>query len=270
MNEKWYKDLMVQKYQLDVFFDPTKLFFIMSLAVDGHLKGIYSLEEISTNVYRFYCANKELCNHNVNIIIRNLSKYGVSDIMPIVSASIRQFIKEQINKSIDFNEEFVALKLDDYSDKSASTTLALCNTLFQKYFKIMPKAFKKLDYVKDLDDENIFEFGKCFLRERVLEDYQYCPICEKTDIENLYIVHILKKNEGALPDELIDKNNCLLMCREECVDYIKGKFYIDEFGKIINVNSGLIEPGMRISLRILNSERRKYLKRKINFMKGIN
>ncbi|MCF0125166.1 MAG: hypothetical protein HUJ68_05320, partial [Clostridia bacterium] len=121
-NEKWYKELMAQKYPYDNFFDATKLLMIISLCDYDKMKHSYLLHDIATNVFRYYIANIEIANRSIHNVIRNLHKYGVDDIEPIVEAAINQFIREQNNNVIQYKNKVLYLSLDDYDIDTAKKT----------------------------------------------------------------------------------------------------------------------------------------------------
>ncbi|MCF0116756.1 MAG: hypothetical protein HUJ61_01745 [Bacilli bacterium] len=108
-------------------------------------------------------------------------------------------------------------------------------------------------------------FGNSLFKARALELYQYCPICENSNIEDLRVVHIFSKNEGASDDELIDENNSFLFCKEHACAYVLGKFYIDEFGKILFLENNS-NKNQRIALKLLRNKK-VYIKKHLEYLK---
>ena len=259
MNEKWYEDIMVQKFYNDTFFDPTKILILLSFVDGGTLKKEYSINEISTVVYRYYICNPKLAKRNISIIIRSVYNYCVDDVSAIVANALKQWIREQKNKSICFLNDTIYLNIDSYDLQTLQFTKTLAFTLFEKYYKEKISPIVPIDYVGLLDDKDLSIFGKCALRQRVFEDYHYCSLCDNTDTDKLDVIHIYSKEDGAQDDMLIDKNNALLLCDDEAEDYIKGKFYFDELGKALNINSVFVKRGMRISMKLLNVDRQRYI-----------
>lgn len=259
MNEKWFKDLMIQKYQCDNYFDPTKLFIVMSLTENGVLKEKYSIKEIATYVYRYYISNIEIAKRNFNIIVRNIDKYGIDDIIPIVNLGLSQWIKEQKNDSIYYYETFIKLNLKSYDDKTLELTRRMVKTLFLKYYKIKLNNIYDYSSIKNIDDKELDEFGNSLAKTLIIEDFQFCPITEETNIDNLYAVRIFSKEDGASEEDLISKDNLMLFSKDIAVDFINKKFTIDSFGRIHNISSKNVNEKMRISINLLNDNRKKYI-----------
>lgn len=113
--------------------------------------------------------------------------------------------------------------------------------------------------VKLIDDRDIDLFGKSSIKKLIFEELQYCPLCENIVYDDLYVTHILFNDETQDDNDSINPNNLLLMCRDEWIDYEKGLFVFDEFGKVVNKGSMLVNNRMRLSQRLLNSERKAYI-----------
>ena len=112
MNDNWYKDIMIQRFQLDTYYDPTKLFLALSLTETGVLKEKYKIDDICRYIRRLYVANPDVAKANVNVSIRNVTKYGISDLKPTVLMSIRMWEKEQQFNSISHDDHFLYLTVD--------------------------------------------------------------------------------------------------------------------------------------------------------------
>ena len=263
MNEKWFKDIMIQKYQCDNYFDPTKLFLIFALTEESEFKQRYTIKEISQYIYRYYVANEEIASHNFNIIIRNIKKYGINDIISFVEATIQQWIKEQKYNSILLQDSTVVLNLERFDQITLQLSRTMAATLFQKYYKVNIKYIDQYDDVLDLDDLDVNSFGNSRIKRRIFEDIQYCPFTEETKYENLYVVHILPFCESGDKNEMLDKDNMMLFSKEVAKEYNEKLFYIDIFGRAINNGSLIINDKMRISMNLMNKKRREYLKRHI-------
>lgn len=266
MNENWFKDIMCQKYQFDNYFDPTKLFIALAFTECGSLKPRYSIKEIAQYVYRYYIANPDIAKHNFNIIIRNLEKYGIDDIYSFVLSSVNQWVKEQKHHSLSVYDAFVVLELQEYNYETLCMTRKICQTLFQKYYKTQLHEIPDYSFIASIDDTDLELFGKSELRSLIFEDIQYCPLTECTDKNDLYVVHILPMGEAAEKDELIDKDNLLLLSKEMANEYILGLFYFDEFGRVVNNGSQLTNRKMRLSINLITDGRKKYITRHMNNM----
>lgn len=271
MNDNWYKDIMNQKFQLDTFFDPTKLFIYKSIVLEGIRKN-YSIDFLATHVYRLYISNEYLISNNINTVIRNIKKYGVNDIKQIVVATLNQLIREQKYSSISFVNDYVTVHLDSYDDTVVTLTNKLCDSLFNKYYKRKMLNEYNLEEIKFLDDQKLSEFGNSKLKRRILEDYQYCILCEETDIDKLRVVHILPAAYCENEADIVSKDNALLMCEEEAAEFISRKFTFDSFGRVVNISSNIVKKGQRIGMKNMNTERKKYiqLRNEILFGGAIN
>ena len=261
MNGRFIKDIMIQKYQYNNFYDPTKLFIILALLEEDVFYERYSIYDISKYVYRYYISNIEIAKYNFSSVIRNIDKYGIDDIVPIVVSTIIQWIKEQKYDSIRYSNEQVILNIEDYSSKYVNQIRTVCKTLFLKYYKAQLKPIKNYSELIDINDKEIEQIGKSELKELIFEDMQYCPLCEETDKTKLFVSHILFNEETDNPSDSINKNNLIIFCENEFYDYINGLFYFDEFGKVINNGSKIVNNKMRLSQKFLNEERKEYIKK---------
>ena len=266
MNDNWYKDIMLQRFQLDTYYDPTKLLIAISLTEDGLLKEKYSLDYICRLVRRYYLANIEIAKSNVNVSIRNIAKYGISDIKATVLLNIKMWEKEQQFDSISHDDHFIYLNLEEYSESQSSLTRKLCFTLFKKYYKQDLKLIEKKTHLLTLNDRKL-EFGCSDFKEYALEDFQYCPLSEETNIDNLFVSHIYFRDEGATDDDFLNPSNSILLSLNEWFDFVAGKFYFDENGRVVNICSKIVNNKMRISLSLINNERRTFIKKHIAVMR---
>ncbi len=268
MNENVIKDIMVQEYRLDNYFDPTKIFIFMALVgSDNKLSTNYSIVDITRSVYRLFISNLNIAKSNLNITIRNLEKYGVADIVPHVTATIKQIIREEINNSFRLIGDCLYVNFEDCSETSSNMIMLVCKTLFKKYYKTDLKPIMNYKECAYLNDKNIHEFGKCSLMSLIFEDLQYCPLCEETQKEKLFVTHILLNEESDNTDDAINKNNLLLLCEDEWKDYVNKLFYFDEFGRVINLGSPHVNNKMRLSQLLLNEERKDFLKKHYQLQK---
>ena len=268
MNNKWFQDIMIQKYQLDNYYDPTKILILMAITESGELKERYSISEISKIVYRYYISNIDVAKHNFNITIRNIYKYGVSDIIPVVESSLNQWIKEQKNSSILLSNNFIKLTLDKYDKKTLDLTRKMAKTLFKKYYKV--ELIKINDYSETInkDDLTIYTLAKSNIKNLIFEDIQFCPITEEIDREKLFVVHLYTKKEGANELDLTSKDNLMLFSEEIALDYVGNKFYFDEFGKVINISSKFVNSKMKLGINYMTNERKKYILKHLQSIKN--
>ena len=86
--------------------------------------------------------------------------------------------------------------------------------LFKKYYhRSIPEPLDVLAEIRGIDDHNLQAFGQGVYRNRILEDMQYCPLCESIDLSDLYCVHIFENSMGASEEDMCDKNNGILLCK---------------------------------------------------------
>jgi len=261
MNDKWYKDIMVQKYQCDNFYDPTKLFIILSFTESNVLKEKYTIKEITKYVYRYYISNMDIARHNFNIIVRNINKYGIDDLLPVVISSINQWIREQKNDSIVLVDTYVKLCLDSYDEDTLKLTRTIAKTLFQKYYKTQLNELPNYSDVLNMNDYDLETFGKSSLKQLIFEDIQYCPLTEETNIDELFVVHLFSKEDGANELEFLNKDNLMIFSKSVANDYINKKFYFDEFGRVVNISSENVNNKMRLSINLMTNERKNFILR---------
>ncbi len=261
MNEKWYKDLMAQKFQYDAFYDPTRLFIALALVDMPVLKRENSIHELAVIVYRYYIANLDVAKRNININIRNIQKYGVSDIIPQMQSSINQWIREQQAGSFSCSDRVLYWSIDSYDDSVRDLTKKMVGVLFQKYFKSTIKPIMDIASIAEMDDMDLEVFGNSALKQRVMEEYQYCPLSEEVSVKRLRVVHICPKREAEDVDSLVCADNALIMDVDFCEEYNRGLFYFDEFGRVHSNGSTLVNKHMRLGMKILTEGRKKFIRR---------
>lgn len=254
----WIQDLMTQKF-LDT--DITRIIMVYALLERNLPKQVCKVEIVEF-IYRVYIENQELSEKHPDIRIRNIKRYGIYDIKYILDKALKEWMNNSKNKSLLYDDRYIYLAFDS-EEKIIDKTKKIVNMLAKKYSPCpfdMPKILNPEDAK---DDTDLLRFGKGPFRNRVFEDMQYCPLCEEIDIDNLYAVHILP-SEYCNSDELIDKNNGLILCEDHAKEYIKGNFYFDERGFVKNNDSNLIVSGMHLSLAIKTKKRLLYIKKRIS------
>lgn len=266
MNENWYKDIMSQNFQYDNYFDPTKLFVALSFVATGALNKQYHIKDVATYVYRYYVANIAIARRNINIVVRNIEKYGVEDIVPFTKSAIAQWIKEQKYGSLALHEDIITLFLDSYDSSVVAMTRTICDTLFQKYYKTKLLNICNYSEFIGISDYDIVALSNSPLKQLIFEDVQYCPLTEITDAESLFVVRISGKDETEDSEELIDKDNLMLFSQEIAEDYASGLFYFDTFGRVINRGSKNVSNRMRMGIKLLTPGRKKYIKRHSEYL----
>ena len=258
MNDLWIKDIMTQKFLNS---DLTRLIMLKYFVKDGVLSKRYNKKDTLEYIYRMYSDYENLREINPNIRIRNIHRYGISDIKDYFEMNLEKWKEYSQNNSLIWDERYNYI-VNNYDEKEmAEITSRLIDMLSQKYFSLKIGSLKEMNVKQCKDDTKIDEFGISAFRNRVFEDMQYCPLCEEYNIENLVAVHILPSQYITEEQELLDKNNGLLLCRNHAKEYIDGKYWFKENGFVNNISSKNVSDKMHLSLQIRTKKRRSYIKR---------
>ena len=248
---------MGQRFTSGTFIDPTRL-ILATYIIQDPIKNVVLKKDVLEFIYRTYIDNEDIAKRNPNVMIRNISNYGVYDISNVLEDALIDWKNDSTNGVLSSDNKYIYFDIEiDKSIKSASEKVI--KMLYKKYFKselLMP------DEVNDLDignDENLILFGKGIYKRRVLEDMQYCPLCEETQQDNLYAVHILPNRYNDDLESRKDKNNGLLMCEEHAKAYLNEEFYFNESGFIEYTKTELVNKKMHLSLSINNKKRKKFI-----------
>ena len=254
MNDKWIKDIMTQKF---IDSDIGRLIMLRAFVKDGKIYSSYRKKEIAEYMYRVYSDYKEIREINPDIKIRYINRYGISDMKYIIDNALEQWKENATNDVLVWDERYIYLKDVENEDQSlAKVTIQVCEMLQKKYFTVELKEPINLNYIDFIEDQNLDVFGKSIYRDRVFEDVQYCPLCEEINREKLYVVHILPA-EFCEEEEIVDKNNGIILCKEHAKDYMTRKFWFKENGFVSNNGSVIVNEKMHLSIQIKNRERRK-------------
>ena len=264
MDQKWFEDIMNQKHHEDICFNPSKLILLQFLFYTDEIKTVYKVRDFQEHMYRVYSDNVEVAKKHPSYIVRNLQSYGVQDLEEHARDTLESWVRDSKNATLKVGEKVMALQVDvtDANDIIRSSK-RLGNMLYKKIFKGTMPEIKQLEEVLELDDRNINTFGKSSYKKRVLEDIQYCPICEEIKSDNLVCVHILEKSMGASKEQLLDKANGLIMCESHAKQFINQQFYFDELGFAHNISDSDVQEGVHLSFAIRSMERKKYLSQRL-------
>ena len=266
--DKWVQDIMSQKF-LDS--DLTRLILIDALCSKNCFQKKYPKQEIKEYIYRVYSDNENAANVNPSRIIKNIHYYGIEDIEPIYNKALSEWLEYAPNKVLTFDNYSIYMDIDkEYLVSAISITRSIISLFKQKYFVVDyadPVELNPDDYRNDTSCE---EFGLSIYRNRVLEDMQYCQICEETKLDLLRCVHIVPSIYCS-KEELIDKNNGLIMCVNHFHNYVNGDFYFKENGFVKKIKKCDFDERSHISIKVKNSKRRYYLAKYQNIIeKHIN
>ena len=159
------------------------------------------------------------------------------------------------------DDRFIYIQGIDDELEMGKYTHQIITMFSKKYFGVEIKSPIKLDVNLCREDDNLQIFGKSIYRNRVFEDMQYCPLCEEVDTEQLQVVHIVPARYCLSDEEIFDKNNGLIMCREHAIDYLQGKFHFLENGFVKNINSDIVSEKMHLAISVKTRKRREFLEK---------
>lgn len=260
---------MSQKYHEDICFNPSKLILLAFICRMEKIEDKYKIADFQEYMYRVYADNPDIAQKHPSYLIRNISSYGVKDLEELSSDTLESWCRDATNDILKKGEKYFFLDVD-YSDGEdiAKNTIRLCKMMYKKVFQgQMPEIKDSSVVISESDDMDIDYFGTGPYKDRVLEDFQYCPICEEIDTKKLYCVHIVSKAMNASIDDLVDKANGLLFCKNHAQMFNDNEFYFDEMGFVHNVSGADIMKGMHLSFAIRTSKRKKYLKKRYEYLK---
>ena len=264
MNQMWFEDMMKQKFNEDICFNPTKLIILDYLSSGNAIHCTYKMKNIEEYVYEVFIDNPQIAKLHPSYIIRKLGTYGLGDIKGIVNDTLESWVRDAENGILTFTESYIYLDLDENDGEDiAKNTQKLCKMLYRKYFSGEIPKKENIFSIIGTDDKDIEEFGKSVFRNRVFEDMQYCPICEEVKNENLVAVHIVDKSMGINDDEFVDKNNGLLFCKKHASAFVNHQIEFNELGFVTKLEENSNGKGLHLSFAIRNAKRKKYLQRRL-------
>ena len=269
MDQKWFEDMMSQTYNEDICFNPSKLFLLQYMSQNGTIADRYKISDFQRYLYRIYSDNPEVAGKHPSYIIRKIHTYGVNDLEEMAVDTLSMWVRDAKNGVLKCGSKFFALDIKrDEAEEIAQNTMRFAAMMYQRKFGgKLPDI--SLDWNKEelCQDHNLDAFGKGKFLHRVLEDIQYCPICEQIGEGNLYCTHIFEKDMGASADELQDQNNGLVFCKKHAQQYIDNRFYFDEMGFAKDIDASDVEAGMHLSFSVRNSGRKNYILKRIKWLK---
>jgi len=258
MNEnQWYEDIMLQKFSLYEHKDITKLLIVFYLCQNPNNELVWTIQDLANYIFDFYIDNEDISQINTNSIIRNIKKYGVEDVKPIIETAILEWKDDAKNQVLKTEFNSIILELDSVSDLFFVRTKQVANMIYKKALKKDFNYNNSIDEVKNIDNKNLELFGKSRFKNRLKRTMQYCVICDETKDDNLFAVHIDQCDH--CDSSYIDVDNGIIMCKDHAQDYLDGKFYFNENGFVINRSSNIVDERMHLSFAIKNPRRKKYI-----------
>lgn len=263
-NQKWINEVMSQNVDASIGEDYTRLAFNFLFIKDDIFNNKIYLKRIDEFVYRFYIDNDNLAKVNPSPLIRNIKHYKPDDLYNYCYEQLLIWKKDK-KSLLSCNKEFVEISSEiDNNNEFKNKYKFVTKMMFIKFLK------KEIWYDDDIEsklDENFnIEQYLSYMkdsreRNRMFEEINYCPLCEETDEKKLNTIHIESYNK-CKKNELVDKNNMLLLCDEHCKEYLDNRFQFLDNGyiKIIEPNSNL-DKRMHLGIELLNGDRKKYIER---------
>ena len=173
-----------------------------------------------------------------------------------LQAALEIWDKESKNHSIRFDLTHIWVDLSPNDVDSIPYIKMVLEELFKKVFHIN---YPRIQEVIGTDND-IYTFGSGAYKNHLTAEMQYCVCCDEYALTNLVAVHIVADKDSQDSKSRDDTSNGLLMCKEHAQEYLHGRFYFDENGKVVNIKSCLVQKNMRLGVKLLTPERRKYLK----------
>ena len=266
MDKQWIQDIMSQQFTVGTFVNPIRLIMATCL-VQSPISNRISRYLVLEYIYRTFADHKEIAERNPNIMIRNIQNYGLTDIATSLDEALYDWCVYAPNHVLSYDKRWIYLDIDSTDSTIEKSAMQVIQMLYKKYFKLpvlRPMELEDADVEKDRDLES---FGKGIFKRRVLEDMQYCPLCEETRQKNLYAVHIVPSTVCIDPEQKKDKANGLLLCKEHARAYINQEFYFNSAGFVAESNNESIDCRMHLSFSILSKSRKKYLQAREAMMK---
>ncbi len=254
--------MMSQTYNEDVCFNPSKLLLLQFIAKEGIIADYYLIRDFQRYLYRVYSDNPDVASKHPSYVVRKIHTYGVDDLEELANDTLTLWVRDSSNNVLRVGKRKFSLdfEFDEDREDIAKNTFRFAKMMYQRVFKgDIPDVVDVWDEKILKNDHDIDLFGKSHYKYRVLEDLQYCPICEQIGEDNLFAVHILEARMGAKDNMLFDQNNGLVFCQKHALQYINNAFYYDELGFAHNIKESDVEPGMHLSFSVRNSSRKEYL-----------
>ena len=259
MDKEWIQDIMSQQFAVGTFLNPIRL-IIATYLVQNPISNRVSKSSTLEYVYRTFADHKEIADRNPNIMIRNIQNYGLSDISASLDEALYDWCADAKNHTISYDNRWIYFDVDVNDASIQKSTMQVIQMLYKKYFKSPVLTPIEIKDEEIEDDMNLEEFGTGIFKRRVLEDMQYCPLCEETRQDNLYAVHIVPNNRIVDVEQKTDKANGILLCKEHAKAYINEEFYFNSAGFVECLKCTDLDRRMHLSFSILNKKRKKYLR----------
>lgn len=246
----WYKEIMSIKIPNLVHKDLSKILLIYYLIKENGFNKKIKILDLNRFIYRFYIDNIEFAKLHPSIIVNSLCHYGVKDLMPFTKQALEEWKNDYKNGCLNYDEQYFWVTIEDYNEKVLAYTKKITDMLF---LKSTNHQFDYDDEIEKFNDYDLEIINESRMKNRVLEDMQYCVCCD--DIGDLKLINI--SNDIKY---INIKENYLTVCINH-YNLFKDKYFnINSTGylNIIKVHP-LINKKMHISNYIINEKRKEIL-----------
>lgn len=248
-NDLWIKEIMSLKIPNVSQKDVTKILILLYLIEFKNINCIINVKDVSKYVYDFYIDNKSISKYNPNSVIRNIDKYNIEDIIQVVRMALYDWKNDFSDGCLSFNDNELFVEVSDLNDKTYLTSTMIAKMLYKKATAEEWNYSPQLTELQNLDFYDLDFLNNTRLKNRVLEDMDYCCCCDS--MEDLCIVNIsddLKKIDNQY--------NYVTVCRNHYNLFKEGYYRFSEIGKIIIFKDHqLINHNMHVSYNIMKNRK---------------
>lgn len=255
-SELWLKEIMSLSVPKLTQKDPTKVLLIYYFLENDGFNRTCLISDVNKYIYRFYIDNQDIAKKHPSIVINNISHYGTNDILFFTKQALGEWKNDFKDGCLEYDDENIFVTIKDINEDTLIYTKNIADMLYQKFTNNVYNYDVNLTELKEIRNFDLEKINKSRLKNRVLEDIQYCVCCDEEN--DLMIINLSNDANG-----IIDKNNYVTVCKKHYELFLNGYFKFNDIGYIIiNKTSKELNEKMHISNFILNNKRREYLSKK--------
>ena len=254
---KLYEDIMSQNFAVGTFFNPTRYLMLYGMLSQGKLKQTYSKIDLVNYIFAAYYSNKNLSSHHPKIEVRKIPFFGIDVIYKELDDALFEWVHDARNNILSYDLKNIYLDILEDDGHISAYIEKILKVMFFKNFKSDYKEIESVNVETLMNDKNLECFGKSNYRNLVFADMQYCVLCDDCDFDNLYAVHILNSQETNSIENLSDRYNGLIMCKNHAQQFNNKEILLDDRGRFLFLNKGN-QSNMRLSSKIYQT-RKKYI-----------
>lgn len=232
--------------------DISKILILIYIIQSESINKSIKISEISRFLYRFYIDNPNIAETNNNVIVRNIKKYISEDLLQITKLGLYDWKNDFPNGCLNFNENEVLVNISNVDDTVYSSSWMIAKILYKKATN---QDYNYEPYIKevcDITNYDLDHINDTRIKNRVLEDMNYCCCCDS--IDELFIINLSDNIK-----EILNPYNYITVCKEHYDLFKNGYYKFNENGQIIILKShNLLNPKMHIALKIIKKRREAY------------